>query len=175
MEYLGICDSEGNLTGEIKTKTEAHEQGLWHYSVHVWLINSKKEVLLQRRSPLVDNHPNEWDTSAAGHVSAGEDYITSALRETAEELGLKVKPEDLIQIGMIKQTSAREGYINNEINPVYVIKMDLNPEDIKKQEEEVAEVKFMPYLELQRMIENNNLSFNPHPEEYELLFKYLSK
>jgi len=173
MEYLDICNSEGNLIGQIKTKAEAHEQGLWHYAVHIWFINSKNEVLLQKRSPLIDNYPNKWDISAAGHVSAGEDFITSALRETEEELGLKIKPEDLIQIGIVKQMSAREGYINNEINPIYVVKMDLNPEEIKKQEEEISEVKFMPFQTLYELIENRDTSFVHRPEEYKLLFSYL--
>jgi len=174
MEYLDICDAEGNLTGQKKTKKEAHEQGLWHRSVHVWIINSQNEILLQRRSPLVDNYPNMWDISAAGHVSAGEDCVRAALRETEEEIGLKIKPEELEQIGEVKQTSKREGYINNEINPIYIVKRDLEVDKIKKQDEEVAAVKFMPYRELQSLIENKDTSLVSHPEEYILLFKYFS-
>lgn len=119
-EYLDICDSEGNLTGQKELKSEVHKKGLWHRSVHVWIINSKKEILIQKRSATKDNHPNEWDISAAGHVSSGEDFLTSAQRETEEEIGLKIRPEDFIQIGLVKQMSKREGYINNEINPIYI-------------------------------------------------------
>jgi len=175
MEYLDICDSDGKLTGEKKTKKEAHEQGLWHRSVHVWIVNSKNEVLIQKRSPFTDNHPNKWDISAAGHVSAEQDYITSALRETQEELGLKIEPEDLIQIGELRQMSAVEGYINNEVNPVYIVRNDLDVDNIHKQYEEVAEVKFMPYIQLKDLIENKDVSFVPRPEEYKLLFKFLSE
>lgn len=32
MEYLDICDSEGNLIGKKELKTECHKQGLWHRS-----------------------------------------------------------------------------------------------------------------------------------------------
>ena len=174
MEYLDICDREGNLLGIKESKKEAHIKGLWHRSVHVWILNSKKELLIQKRSPLMDNHPNEWDISAAGHVSAGEDHITSAIRETEEEIGLKLSPKDFILIGVIKQESSREGYINKEVNPVYIVKMDLDPEKIKKQEEEVTEVKFMPYKELQHLIESKDSSFVQHPGEYELLFDYLN-
>jgi len=175
MEYLDICDEEGNLTGIKVSKKEAHEKGLWHRSVHIWILNSKNELLIQKRSPLMDNHPNEWDISAAGHVSAGEDNITSALRETEEEIGLKLSLENFILIGTIQQRSAREGYINNEVNPVYVVKMDLDPSSIEKQAEEVSEVKFIPYLELKKLIDNKDPSFVQHPKEYELLFNYLSQ
>lgn len=175
MEYLDVCDSDGKLTGEKKTKQEAHEKGLWHRSVHVWIVNSKNEILIQKRSPFIDNHPNKWDISAAGHVSAGEDDITSALRETEEELGLKIFPEEFIQIGELKQMSERAGYINNEINPVYVVRKNLKIDQIRKQYEEVAEVKFVPFVTLKNVIENGDDSFVPHHEEYKLLFNYLSK
>ena len=175
MEYLDICDGKGKLTGEKKTKKEVHEQGLWHRSVHVWIVNSENEVLLQKRSPLMDNHPNEWDISVAGHISTGEDYITSLLREMKEEIGLKIEPEELIQIGELTQMSKREGYINNEVNPVYIVRKDLNIDKLKKQYEEVSEVKFMPYKKFRDLIESEDCSFVPHPEEYKLLFKYLNE
>lgn len=175
MEYLDICDSEGDMTGEKSTKKEAHDNGLWHKAVHVWIVNSKNEVLIQRRASFIDNYPNMWDISAAGHVSAGEDSITSALRETQEELGLQIELKDFIQIGELKQMTAREGYINNEINPVYVIKKDLDISQVKLQEEEVAEVKFISVLELKTLIDNQDPTFVPHPEEYKILFEYLDK
>jgi isopentenyldiphosphate isomerase len=65
MEYLDIYDSEGKSLGIKVTKKEAHEKGLWHRAAHVWIINSRKELLIQKRSPVVDNHPNEWDISVA--------------------------------------------------------------------------------------------------------------
>ncbi|MCM2339503.1 MAG: NUDIX domain-containing protein [Burkholderiales bacterium] len=175
MEYIDICDSDGNLLGKIESKEEVHKNGYWHKAAHVWILNSKKELLIQKRSPLKDNHPNEWDISAAGHVSAGEDLITTAVRETEEEIGLKFKKDDFIQIGIVKQTSEREGYINKEINPIYIIKKDLNLNDIKKQPEEVSEVKFIPYKELEYFIEKEDPSFVKHPKEYKILFDYLNK
>lgn len=173
MEYIDICDSEGNLTGEKKLKKEIHNQGLWHKSVHVWFVNSKKEVLIQKRSPQKDNHPNEWDISAAGHVSAGENDINSAVRETEEEIGLKIDPENFILIGTIKQMSKREGYVNNEVNPVFIVLMELDTDKIIKQEEEVSEVKFIDYKELKRLIESKDQTFVSHDDEYKLLFDYL--
>jgi len=175
MEYLDICDNQGKLTGEKKAKKEAHEKGLWHRSVHVWIVNSENEVLLQKRSPLVDNHPNEWDISVAGHVSAGEDYIGSALREAEEEIGLKIEPEELIQIGELTRMSEREGYINNEVNPIYIVRKNLNVDKLKKQYEEVSEVKFIPCKKLRDLIESEDSSFVSHSEEYKLLFRYLNE
>jgi 8-oxo-dGTP pyrophosphatase MutT (NUDIX family) len=40
-------------------------------------------------------YPNRWDVGAAGHVSAGEDYLDTAIRETGEEIGLAIQKENL--------------------------------------------------------------------------------
>lgn len=173
MEYLDIYNSDGSLSGEKKTKKEVHEKGLLHKVAHIWFINSNKEVLIQKRSPLMDSHPNKWDISVAGHASAGEDVLTSALREAKEEIGLKLKADDLIKIGELRQSSQREDYINNEINSIYIVKMDLDVDSLIKQPEEVSELKYIPYQKLKTIVKNEDPSFVPHVEEYKLLFDYI--
>jgi isopentenyldiphosphate isomerase len=49
MALIDVLDENGNPTGDKKTKREIHEQGLWHISAHVWIYNSKGEILLQLR------------------------------------------------------------------------------------------------------------------------------
>ncbi|MCF7795355.1 NUDIX domain-containing protein [Patescibacteria group bacterium] len=175
MEYVDIYNSDGTYIGKKTTRDEAHKKGFWHKSAHVWFINSNKELLIQKRSLLMDSHPGQWDISVAGHVSADEEVISSALREVQEEIGLKLKANDLFKIGELKQSSRREGYINNEINVVYIVEMDLNINDLVMQAEEVSELKFIPYKELKNIIENNNPDFVAHSKEYKLLFNYMFK
>jgi len=94
MEYIDVLDKNGNKTGAIKPKSEIHRDGDRHRGSYIWIINSRNELLIQKRSSSKENYPNLWDISVAGHVSAGEDSISSALRETEEELGLKLKKEN---------------------------------------------------------------------------------
>lgn len=51
MENLDVLDEQGNKTGEIKSRDEIHEKGLWHRTVHIWVVNDNKDVLMQLRSP----------------------------------------------------------------------------------------------------------------------------
>lgn len=63
----------------------------------VWLVkreNNTVYILFQKRSQNVTNG-GFYDSSAGGHIDKGEDSLTAALRETQEEIGLKLKPEDL--------------------------------------------------------------------------------
>jgi len=66
MELIDVLDAQGLKTGIAETKPEIHRQGLWHQTVHVWLINSQGEILLQHRSELMENYPDMWDISVAG-------------------------------------------------------------------------------------------------------------
>ncbi len=42
-----------------------------------------------------DSNPGKYDTSATGHVFAGEGPIKAAIRELLEKLGICVAPEQL--------------------------------------------------------------------------------
>lgn len=142
MEYLDVITPEGELTGERKTKEQIHIDGDWHRAAHVWIVNSSNEVLLQRRAKTKINHPDMWDISVAGHVSAGEDALTSALREVEEEIGVVLVKEDLQHLGInVSQSVINDGtYINNEIDDIYLVRKDIPLADMKKQDEEVDDL-----------------------------------
>lgn len=177
-EKVDILDNEtGKPTGEVRTKKDAHKYGLWHRTVHIWLVNSKGEILLQHRSEDKESHPNCWDISAAGHVSSGEDAITSALREVKEEIGLDISTNDLKQIGEIIQQSVLNNgtFINNEYSNIYLVKMDLDINKFKMQVEEVKNLRWIPISEFKKWVEEKRSDLVPHPEEYKLLFECLLK
>jgi isopentenyldiphosphate isomerase len=49
------------------------------------LVNARREVLLQRR-PADKENGDRWDKSVGGHVSAGEEFDLTVVREASEEL-----------------------------------------------------------------------------------------
>ena len=81
MEYIDIFDENNNPTGEKKEKQQAHEEGNFHRTAHIWIINDKNELLLQKRSASKKSHPNCWDISGAGHIKTGETVIDGVIRE----------------------------------------------------------------------------------------------
>ena len=86
-ELLDVVDIEDRVI-EVKPRGEIHRQGLMHRSVHILVFNSKGEFFIQKRSMSKDSNPGLWDSSAAGHVNSGEDYLGCATRELTEELGI---------------------------------------------------------------------------------------
>ena len=93
-EYLSAVDENDQVINTLP-RHEIHASGLRHRAVHILVFNDKKQLFLQKRSMKKDLNKGLWDTSAAGHVDAGEDYTASAIRETAEELGVTI--EDSLQ------------------------------------------------------------------------------
>jgi 8-oxo-dGTP diphosphatase len=65
-----------------------------------------ERVLLQLRrgTGYMDGH---WALSAAGHVEAGEDAVSAAVREAAEELGLVLDPKDLVPLCAMHRAAGR--------------------------------------------------------------------
>jgi isopentenyldiphosphate isomerase len=56
----------------------------------VLVFNSRGQIFLQKRSMKKDRQPGLWDSSASGHLNAGEDYDACAAREAREEIGLRL-------------------------------------------------------------------------------------
>jgi len=86
-ERFPVVDDQDRLIGDAP-RAEVHGNNLRHRAVHMLVFNRLGELFLQKRSRWKDRHPGVWDSSAAGHVDAGEDYDVAANRELREELGV---------------------------------------------------------------------------------------
>src|SRR4030042_1576211 len=161
-ELIDICDESNNLINVQKMKSEAHEKGLWHRATHIWVYNSKGEILLQLRAKGKLLFPDVWDVSVGGHVSAGEDPITSGLREIEEEIGLKAKKEDLEFFQIRKIKAVYKNIKNNEFSYIYFLKFDGDTKKLKVQDEEIQEIKFIPIKKIEEELKTNSKKYLPH-------------
>jgi len=87
-EVFDVVNERDEVIGQ-EMRSEVHRLGLKHRTVHIILTNSRSEVFLQQRSLDKDRCPGTWDSSASGHLDAGEDYDEAAVRELREELGFE--------------------------------------------------------------------------------------
>lgn len=152
-EIFDIYTRDGKHVGtEKKSVCHSENPGVYHKPVWIWIINSKNELLLQKRSYKKKRFPNKWDMPVAGHVRAGETILQCAVREAEEELGIQTKEGDYTFIGEYISDSAWE------IGQVYLLKLDLEIKDFKLQEDEVAEVKWISLEELDKIIYSNEFT-----------------
>lgn len=93
MELWDLYNERRELTGRDHTRGEEIPQGFYHLVVHIWIRNSKGEYLISQRSADRPTFPLMWEC-VGGSVTKGEESLTGALRETKEEVGLTLSPED---------------------------------------------------------------------------------
>lgn len=175
MEYIDVLTPEGKLAGTNKSKKQIHIDGDWHRAVHIWIINSKDEVLMQRRSKTKLNYPNLLDTSVAGHISSGENSLETAIREIEEEIGISMQQEELIYLGEVTQQkiSNNDSYIDNEYVDIYLVEKKIKISSMKMQKSEVDDLCYVPLDTLETWVEEKNPEILEHDDEYELLFQVL--
>lgn len=102
-ERFPIVDENDHLLGEAP-RSEVHGNNLRHRAVHLFIFNRQGELFLQKRSRWKDRHPLLWDSSAAGHVEAGEEYDETAARELKEELGMTAELTRVVKLPSSERT-----------------------------------------------------------------------
>lgn len=182
MEWLDIVDMDGNPTGEVVERTQAHRKGIWHRTSHVWLVrkyDQEIQVLLQKRSRNKDSYPGCYDTSSAGHIPAGSGYEESALRELKEELGVTASEEELHLCGrrIIYHDEEFHGemFVDRQISKVYFIWKDLEEKDFTIQKEELESVKWMEIGQCINMVKSQTMKTCIALEEIQMVKNQLSK
>lgn len=176
MEYIDILNDKGEITGKIATREEVHKYGYLHRAIQVLIINSKNEVLIQRRSPNKEKHPNLWDVSCAGHLSSGDTSIEGTMRELKEELGIKPNKEKLKLIQTVQKSYIpKPGFKENEIQDIYLYEENIDIKSIKMQKEEVSEVKYIPFKLFAKKISEEDKEFVPRKREYKEVIEIINK
>ncbi|MBT8281263.1 MAG: NUDIX domain-containing protein [Muriicola sp.] len=168
-EWVDILDADGRYTGERILKSEAHKNGIFHPTVHIWFYTPDGEILLQQRAGIKKTFPLFWDVSVAGHVAAGEDILKGAVREVEEEIGLKITEKVLHPIGVFKSTQPHHsGLIDCEFHHTFICPLSVSIHALEKQKEEVEALQLMPisYWEKDLVSTTPSLSYVPHEEVY---------
>ena len=143
VEFLNLIDSEARLTSVAKPRSLVHRDGELHPAVHIWIIKRKDMgiyVLLQKRSHDKNIHPDCYDVSAAGHVAQGEEFRSTAVRETAEELGLKIHGSRLELIGLHRNQYISGDINDNELRAIYLCREEVDADRLVLQSAEVSDV-----------------------------------
>lgn len=146
MEIWDILDENGNQTGQTMKKGEEVPKGYYHLGADVWIINSDNKILIQKRSPLKRQSPNVW-AMTGGSVIKGETSLETIERETLEELNIQLNMDN---IQLVKQYKTGEVWLDT-----YFIKQDINLEDIVIKQDEVSEVKWATYEEIEELVKQN--------------------
>ena len=156
MEIWDIMNEDGVITGKTAVRGQTIlRRGEYHLVVHIWVLSSDGNFLIQRRSEKRRLMPGEW-AATGGSAISGENSVTAAARELQEELGIRATKGSLKLMGRLKR--------RNSFLDVWFIKCDADISRLRLQKSEVAEVKWVTPDELKIMIEQHQ--FHNYGREY---------
>ena len=126
-----LVDKEDNAIGK-EEKVEAHKKALLHRAFSVFVFNSKKELLLQKRAIGKYQSAGLWANTCCSHPRKGEDLTSAAHRRLKEELGFDC---DIKEIFSFKYKTRIGDLFENEYNHVLMGTCDAepnpNPEEVE--------------------------------------------
>ena len=86
-QLLDWVDETDRVIGRV-SRNEALRVGANFRVAHLFLFNSRSEILLQQLALSRPRHPGCWGASVAAYVASGEDYRQAIERRAREELGV---------------------------------------------------------------------------------------
>ena len=161
-EKVVLVDKEDFQLG-LMPKLEAHRKGVLHRAFSVFIFNSSKLLLMQKRSSLKYHSPGLWTNTCCSHQRDGESTVDAAKRRLNEEMGLNVDLKETFSF--IYKANLENGLIEHEFDHVLVGFTDFNP-DINTNEVEDWKWIDLSFLEL-------DLDKNPniYTEWFKIIFK----
>lgn len=117
-EILNCCDKFLKKIEPVDRDT-VHKEGIWHKTAHVWMYDDEGYVYFQVRADA-----DKLYTTASGHVDGNEEPEDTAVRETGEEVGVRVLKDNLELIEIDAWKFDNEVKHDHAFAYIYLYKVD---------------------------------------------------
>jgi len=156
MEKWDLYTIDRVITNRVITRGDDIPKDLYHLVVHVCIFNTKNQMLIQQRQTFKEGWPNMWDVTVGGSAMIGENSRQAAMREVAEEIGLKIDLENTPPV-ITK-------YFSEGFDDIYILEKEIDISKLTLQYEEVQAVKWAGIEEIIDMI--GLKKFIPYDESF---------
>lgn len=151
-ELWDIYDINRNKTGKFcERDMQPLKECEFHLVVHGWILNNEGEILLCQRAS-DRKFPLMWE-GIGGSVLAGETSIQGMIREIEEEIGLIVDEKNAILL----HTETRPKF--HDIYDVWLFKTNIAIDDLKFNDGETINAKWVTKEEFDNMLEANEIVY----------------
>ena len=155
MEVWDLYDENRRLLGRDHIRGEKIPPDCYHLVVHVWIRNSRGAYLISQRSASRPTSPLKWEC-VGGSALKGDDSLAAALRETKEEVGVTLRPEQ----GRVLFTKTRnviDGWHFGDILDVWLFQYDGEVDLKNATTDEVAQTRWLTPPQIRELHENGQL------------------
>lgn len=164
MERWDIYDGQRQKLGYSRAEDDRLKKDEYRLVVHGIIINSRNEMLIQKRSQEKEIMGGYWDLSWAGSVQENEKSLEGLRRELKEELG--------IFLSLDKRPDFTVNF-ENGFDDFFIFRRDLDLAEISLDKKEVEDVMWMDFPAIIKLIERGE--FIPYQESFIKLLFDISK
>lgn len=150
IEKIDVYNKEKEITGKVvlREKGLSLSKGEFIISITAWIVNKEGKILMTQRK-LDKVKGGMWEPTT-GLVTSGETSKQGALRELKEEIGLELEEKD---ISLIKEIIEEREDLNF-FRDIYLVNKEISIEEIKFNDGEVINAKYVSIDEFNNMIKN---------------------
>lgn len=155
MEYVVLVDEQDNPIGKME-KQQAHVEGLLHRAFSVFIFNSEKKLLLQKRASSKYHCGGLWTNTCCSHPRENEKTQDAANRRLQEEMGMHCEIQPIFSF--VYRAEFENGLTEHEFDHVFFGQSDNTP---KINLDEVEDFRYISLEELQAEIKEAPQNFTP--------------
>jgi isopentenyl-diphosphate delta-isomerase len=159
-EHVILVNENDERIG-LSEKLKAHELGVLHRAVSVFVFNTKGELLIQKRASTKYHGAGLWTNTCCTHPRIGETNEECAHRRLQEEMGFSTNLEE--RFSFIYKAEVENGLVENELDHVFFGVFD---GDFKPNKEEVEDCTFVS-------LGNVSKDADQHPERFSIWFRII--
>lgn len=154
-ERVVLVDENDAEVGTLE-KQRAHQEGRLHRAFSVFVLNSRGEMLLQRRAAAKYHSPGLWTNTCCSHPRPGEPVDAAARRRLREEMGIDCALTPLFAFTYRAQVGP--GLVEHEYDHVFVARHDGDP---APSPDEVDGWRWVPVDQVAREVREHPDAFTP--------------
>lgn len=161
-DHVILVTPEDKTLGHME-KMEAHQKGLLHRAISVFIFNERKEMLIQRRALTKYHTPGIWSNTACSHPTKNETVMEAANRRLFEEMGMKTSLNYAFKF--LYKAEFSNGLIEHELDHVF---FGFSNEKPSINISEVCDYKYLDQGKLEKLILHEPDIFSPW---FKLIYK----
>jgi len=155
MEFVVLVDEQDNAIGTME-KQQAHVEGVLHRAFSIFIFNSDKKLLLQKRASSKYHCGGMWTNTCCSHPRETENTIDAAHRRLKEEMGMQCELKPIFSF--VYKAKFENGLTEHEFDHVFFGESNQTP---TLNLEEVEDFRYVGMEELQIEINENPAHFTP--------------
>jgi isopentenyl-diphosphate delta-isomerase len=155
MDFVVLVDEQDNAIGTME-KQQAHVEGVLHRAFSIFIFNSEKELLLQKRASSKYHCGGLWTNACCSHPRENENTQDAANRRLEEEMGMQCSLTPIFTF--VYKAGFENGLTEHEFDHVFFGESNQTP---KINTEEVEAYRYISMDVLQQEIKEFPEKFTP--------------